>query len=494
MSCSDVIEESHDVMVLAQAQGELQEERRRLLSGISSLLSRCRNVLPESSLPGIQEDRVLLRELESLRDDLEGRLRDYARKLDGNLSLSKESLSKSRSGYLSCNVSQMNDVLSVPIGSIGNGLCSQSRYQSEYGDYNGRNPWGSAPQDDQIPVRDVGPLAQSARCHGSSPESSLAHFSNSCVLQDVPPTCSTPLSTPKLDLGSLGTPDFSVSFVEIEATPLPLHGLCCLSAVLMSRHDSPPPLSAALVEQGMTFNPSHQVADVDCGATRGASREALHACVGSETDFPGQLKMSTHSLFRLPLFGTRRTSLTAFRARGERSPFVAPLRTHGRRAVRCPKVGKQDTEASFSRFGFYVIAKLPPKAIRYVDHRRIQCLSRVVNQWGPMTKLMRPTSSHTQSPVKQEHQLTVPEGIEERLRNMESHLKLKSGCAVPHDVYARLKQLEDRILYLEGISPDYFSTTDWSLAQIESRIDLLKSRLREKTEASSEPSTSSMAL
>lgn len=192
--------------VLAQAQGELQDERRRLLSGISSLLSRCRNVLPESSLPGIQEDRVLLRELESLRDDLEGRLRDYARKLDGNLSLSKESLSKSRSGYLSCNVSQMNDVLGVPIGSIGNGLCSQSRFQSEYGDYNGRNPWGSTPQDDQIPVRDVGPLSQSVRCHGSSPESSLAHFSNSCVLQDAPPTCSTPLSTPKQQSSPLPLP------------------------------------------------------------------------------------------------------------------------------------------------------------------------------------------------------------------------------------------------------------------------------------------------
>lgn len=36
-------------------------------------------------------------------------------------------------------------------------------------------------------------------------------------------------------------------------------------------------------------------------------------------------------------------------------------------------VGKQDTEASFSRFGFYVIAKLSPKAIRCVDHGRIQC-------------------------------------------------------------------------------------------------------------------------
>ncbi|XP_049526192.1 MAP3K12-binding inhibitory protein 1-like isoform X4 [Dermacentor silvarum] len=141
-------------------------------------------------------------------------------------------------------------------------------------------------------------------------------------------------------------------------------------------------------------------------------------------------------------------------------------------------------------------------------------VSRVVNQWGPMTKLMRPTTSHTQSPVKQEHSATIPEGIEERLRNMESHLKLKSGCAVPHDVYARLKQLEDRILYLEGISPDYFSVTahsapsaqasqsgdtsrqyeDWSMSQIESRINLLQSRLREKAEAASEPSTSSMAL
>lgn len=195
--------------VLAQAQGELQEERRRLLSGISSLLSRCRSVLPSaaasaadaspSALPPLQEDRVLLRELETLRDDLEGRLRDYARRLDGNLSLSKESLSKSRSSYLTCNVSQMNDVLGTSLGSMGNGLCPPSRFQSDFGDFNGRSSWGGT-QDDQIPVRDVGPLSsQSARCHGSSPESSLAHFSDSCALRDrVPaPTCSTPLGTPK---------------------------------------------------------------------------------------------------------------------------------------------------------------------------------------------------------------------------------------------------------------------------------------------------------
>lgn len=142
-------------------------------------------------------------------------------------------------------------------------------------------------------------------------------------------------------------------------------------------------------------------------------------------------------------------------------------------------------------------------------------VSRVVNQWGPMTKLMRPTSSHMQAAVKQEDPVdSVPEGVEERLRNMESHLKLKSGHVVPQDVYARIKQLEDRILYLEGISPDYFSSSahsasaaqasqsreaarqydDWSMSQIESRISLLQSRLREKAEAASEPSTSSMAL
>ncbi|CAN7999374.1 unnamed protein product [Ixodes hexagonus] len=88
-------------------------------------------------------------------------------------------------------------------------------------------------------------------------------------------------------------------------------------------------------------------------------------------------------------------------------------------------------------------------------------VSRVVNQWGPMTKLMRPTHNpHGPTPPREKEPATkIPEGIEERLRNMESHLKLKSGCSVPQDVYVRIKQLEDRILYLEGISPDYFMSS-----------------------------------
>ncbi|XP_029844603.2 MAP3K12-binding inhibitory protein 1 isoform X1 [Ixodes scapularis] len=145
-------------------------------------------------------------------------------------------------------------------------------------------------------------------------------------------------------------------------------------------------------------------------------------------------------------------------------------------------------------------------------------VSRVVNQWGPMTKLMRPAHNpHGPTGSKEEEPAArIPEGIEERLRNMESHLKLKSGCSVPQDVYVRIKQLEDRILYLEGISPDYFMSSstqgagaaeprrasgdtsrhydDWSMSEIENRISLLQTRLREKVQDASEPSTSSMAL
>ncbi|XP_049806597.1 uncharacterized protein LOC126249031 isoform X1 [Schistocerca nitens] len=43
--------------------------------------------------------------------------------------------------------------------------------------------------------------------------------------------------------------------------------------------------------------------------------------------------------------------------------------------------------------------------------------------------------------------------LEERIANAEVHLKL--GKPVPKDIYSRLKRIEDRILQLEGISPEY---------------------------------------
>lgn len=43
--------------------------------------------------------------------------------------------------------------------------------------------------------------------------------------------------------------------------------------------------------------------------------------------------------------------------------------------------------------------------------------------------------------------------LDDRISTTEKILRLNRP--VPKDVYARLKNIEDRILYLEGISPEY---------------------------------------
>ena len=44
------------------------------------------------------------------------------------------------------------------------------------------------------------------------------------------------------------------------------------------------------------------------------------------------------------------------------------------------------------------------------------------------------------------------------LLQLEEHL-FGNNRPVPKDVYTRLKTLEERVLYLEGLSPEYFSVT-----------------------------------
>ncbi len=71
--------------------------------------------------------------------------------------------------------------------------------------------------------------------------------------------------------------------------------------------------------------------------------------------------------------------------------------------------------------------------------------------WGPQThsEVPAPSSANTQ--------LNPSPAIQERLQNMENHLGLNTKVQpVPMDVYGRLKVLEDKILYLESISPEYF--------------------------------------
>ena len=88
---------------------------------------------------------------------------------------------------------------------------------------------------------------------------------------------------------------------------------------------------------------------------------------------------------------------------------------------------------------------------------------------------------------------------------METHI-FGANHPIPKDVYARLKKLEERVLFLEGVSPEYFSVTQTiiktshceelddarskesdaevmaSLTSINKRIQDLRSSLLNKTE------------
>ncbi|EDM03438.1 MAP3K12 binding inhibitory protein 1 (predicted), isoform CRA_a [Rattus norvegicus] len=87
------------------------------------------------------------------------------------------------------------------------------------------------------------------------------------------------------------------------------------------------------------------------------------------------------------------------------------------------------------------------------------------------------------------------QAVEERLQNIEAHLRLQTGGPVPRDIYQRIKKLEDKILELEGISPEYFQSVNfsgkrrkvqppqqnYSLAELDEKISALKRALLRKS-------------
>ncbi|KAG1972345.1 MAP3K12-binding inhibitory protein 1 [Pimephales promelas] len=119
-------------------------------------------------------------------------------------------------------------------------------------------------------------------------------------------------------------------------------------------------------------------------------------------------------------------------------------------------------------------------------------VTRVINTYGPQTR-----GAHPELGDQQQGSISRDCGnpvIEERLRNMESHLKLPPVGPVPQSVYQRLKKLEDRILELEGLSPEYFHSTNYShkrpkasmsqnysLAELDGKISAVKAALMKKT-------------
>ncbi|KAE8587360.1 hypothetical protein XENTR_v10021943 [Xenopus tropicalis] len=124
-------------------------------------------------------------------------------------------------------------------------------------------------------------------------------------------------------------------------------------------------------------------------------------------------------------------------------------------------------------------------------------VSRVVNTYGPQTR-----NDNTAAPRLRANPVQLDCGnqaVEERLQNIECHLRLQRSGPVPKDVYQRIKSLEDKILELEGISPEYFHSLDvskkrkapqtselfifqsYSLAEIDQKIKTLKQSLLQKS-------------
>ncbi|ROL18750.1 MAP3K12-binding inhibitory protein 1 [Anabarilius grahami] len=118
-------------------------------------------------------------------------------------------------------------------------------------------------------------------------------------------------------------------------------------------------------------------------------------------------------------------------------------------------------------------------------------VTRVINTYGPQTRGARAElGDQPQGSISRD---CGNPAIEERLHNMESHLKLPPS-PVPQSVYQRLKKLEDRILELEGLSPEYFHSTNYShkrpkasmsqnysLAELDGKISAVKAALMKKT-------------
>ncbi|XP_052127443.1 molybdopterin synthase catalytic subunit isoform X3 [Frankliniella occidentalis] len=107
-------------------------------------------------------------------------------------------------------------------------------------------------------------------------------------------------------------------------------------------------------------------------------------------------------------------------------------------------------------------ARVDAAVIRQKDSKGHLRVRRVLNKTGPQTQGIEqwPSTSGASSVVPS----FTPDNKKglaldnSRLRNAELHLGINDALnyrPVPKDVYARLKQLEDRILFLEGVSPEY---------------------------------------
>ncbi|KAG8516442.1 MAP3K12-binding inhibitory protein 1, partial [Galemys pyrenaicus] len=158
------------------------------------------------------------------------------------------------------------------------------------------------------------------------------------------------------------------------------------------------------------------------------------------------------------------------------------------------KAGKAEIDRRISAFIERKQAEINENNVREFCNV-IDCnqVSRVVNTYGPQTRPegMQGSGHKPNSMVRD----CGNQAVEERLQNIEAHLRLKTGGPVPRDIYQRIKKLEDKILELEGISPEYFQSVNfsgkrrkvqlpqqnYSLAELDEKISALKQALLRKS-------------
>ncbi|XP_015439669.1 PREDICTED: molybdopterin synthase catalytic subunit [Dufourea novaeangliae] len=97
-------------------------------------------------------------------------------------------------------------------------------------------------------------------------------------------------------------------------------------------------------------------------------------------------------------------------------------------------------------------ARVDAILIRRKDSKSHVKVHRVLNAWGPQTVDQSILRKATMSGMNQRNNY-CSSVLDDRISTTERILGINRP--VPKDVYERLKTIEDRILYLEGISPEY---------------------------------------
>ncbi|GIY67428.1 MAP3K12-binding inhibitory protein 1 [Caerostris extrusa] len=145
---------------------------------------------------------------------------------------------------------------------------------------------------------------------------------------------------------------------------------------------------------------------------------------------------------------------------------------------------------------------------RFGSKSRVK-VSRVENKRGPQfqDEAVKHIKTEPDSSTETEHQSNSSlETVKERLSSMETHLKIETDNKIKNNIYQRLKKLEDKILYLEGISPEYFNLSppnmsskkqnitekekmysNWTVDDIQKRIQALTESLKSKNNIKKEP-------